>query len=139
MSFVLRLSRRGALHILRAVRLHFDLLPGVLRMEVRNRETVEETRELIDAMFAERAKHGVLGILIVVSESRPIFKVDGYGLNEVLERVKAVPGLRIAGVTDDPGLRASQEYVTLLAKQRGAPMQRFATEEEALAWLREPR
>lgn len=108
-------------------------------MEVRNRETVEETRELIEAMFVEREKHGVLGILIVVSDSRPIFKVDGYGLNEVLERIKAVPGLRIAGVTDDPGLRASQEYVSLLAEQRGAPMRRFATEEEALAWLRGPR
>lgn len=108
-------------------------------MEVRNRETVEETRELIQAMFAQREKHAVLAILIVVKDSRPIFKVDGYGLGEVLERVKAIPGLRIAGVAEDPGLRASQEYVTLLAQQRGAPMQRFATEDEALAWLRAPR
>jgi hypothetical protein len=121
------------------VLLNFELLPGVLRMQVRQRETVDETRELIDAMFAEREKHGVLAILVVVSDSRPIFKVDGYGLNEVLERVKAIPGLRIAGVTDDPGLRASQEYVTLLAQQRGAEMRRFATEDEALAWLREDR
>lgn len=108
-------------------------------MEVRNRETIEETRELIEAMFAEREKHGALAILVVVSDSRPIFKVDGYGLGEVLERVKAIPGLRIAGVTEDAGLRASQEYVTLLAQQRGAEMRRFATEEEALAWLREER
>lgn len=117
----------------------FELLPGVLRAEVRQRETSGETREFIETMFAEREKHGVLGILVVTRESRPLFKVEEYGLSSVLDRVAAIPGLRIAGFTDDPSLRSAHEYVTLLAQQRGAPLRHFTSEADALAWLREPR
>src|SRR5687767_5402057 len=121
------------------MQLKFELLPGVLRMEISQRETAEETRQAIDAMFAEREKHGVLGILVVTNQSRPLFKVEEYGLSAVFARVMAIPGLRVAGVTADPELRGAHDYVTLLASQRGAPMRNFASEPEALAWLREPR
>ena len=119
--------------------LKFDLLPGVLRMEMRRRESAEETREAIDRMFAEREKHGVLGILVVTRESRPLFKVEEYDLTSVFSRALAIPGLRIAGWTDDSATRAAHDYVTLLASQRKAPLRNFASEAEALAWLREPR
>jgi hypothetical protein len=36
--------------------------------------------------FAERAKHGVTAILLVVKESRPIFKVEEYGLSELYRK-----------------------------------------------------
>jgi len=122
------------------VRYEFQILGGgVLRADLRERETMAETREFIEAVFAEREKHGVLAILIVVSESRPLFKVEEYGLSDVFERVKAIPGLRVAGVTKERDTKAAHDYITLLAKQRNAPMRNFSGEPEALAWLREPR
>ncbi len=113
----------------------FELLPGVLRVEIRERETAEETRDGAEAIFAERAKHGVLAILLVAKDSRPIFKVEEYGLSGLLERVAAIAGLRIAVVGDSPELRSAHQYIELLAKQRGVPLRAFASEREALAWL----
>jgi hypothetical protein len=118
------------------MQLKFELLPGVLRAEIRGRETAQETRESAEAIFAERAKHGVLAVLLVVKESRPIFKVEEYGLSGLFDRVVAIPGMRIASVGDSAELRSAHEYIELLAKQRGVALRAFASEREALAWLR---
>jgi hypothetical protein len=114
----------------------FELLPGVLRVEIRGRETAQETKASAEAIFAERAKHGVLAVLITVKESRPIFKVEEFGLSALFERVGAIPGLRIASVGDSAELRSAHEYIELLAKQKGVALRAFASEREALAWLR---
>ena len=122
------------------MRISFELLPGgVLRVEVRERETAEETRQLAESIFAEQARTGALGVLMVALESRPIFKVEQYGLSGILERVAAIPGLRVAVVADDPGLRAAHEYIEVLARQRDVAYRACPTEAIALAWLREPR
>ena len=115
----------------------FELLPGVLRVEIRQRETAQETRQSAEAIFAEREKHGVLALLLVVKESRPIFKVEEYGLSGLFERVAAIPGLRIANVGDSAELRSAHEYIELLAKQRGVALRAFVSEREALAWLQQ--
>ena len=117
----------------------FELQNDVLRVEIRQRETAKETREFAERALAEREKHGVLAILLVLKDSRPIFKVEEYGLSQLLQRIAAVPGLRVASVSDDSALRSSQEYIAFLAKQRDAALRAFASEGEALAWLREPR
>jgi hypothetical protein len=119
--------------------LKFEVQGDVLRVEIRERETAEETREFAERALAEREKHGVLAILLVLKDSRPIFKVEEYGLSQLLQRIAAVPGLRIASVSDDSALRSSQEYIAFLAKQRDTALRAFPTEAEALAWLREPR
>src|SRR3989337_1356935 len=99
----------------------FELLPGVLRVEIRQRETAQQTRDLAEAVFAERARHGVLGILMSAKESRPIFKVEEYGLSRIFERIAAIEGLRVASVSDDAALHGAHQYIELLAKQRGVP------------------
>jgi hypothetical protein len=114
----------------------FELLSGVLRVEIRGRETPQETRELAERVFAEREKHESLAILMCVRESRPIFKVEDYGLSGILDRIRAIPGLRVAVVTDDSGLHAAHEYIEVLALQRGVPYRAFTSEAKALAWLR---
>lgn len=116
-----------------------ELLDGVLRAEIRGRETPEETRELAKAVFAAREKHGVLAILMSVKESRPIFKVEEYGLSEILGRIAAIAGLRVATVADERALHAAHQYVELLAAQRGVAYRAFTQEAEALSWLRAPR
>lgn len=114
----------------------FELLPGVLRVEVRERETPQETRELAERIFAERERHAALAILMCIRASRPIFKVEDYGLSRILERIRAIPGLRVAVVTDDTALHAAHEYIEVLAAQRSVPYRAFMSEAQALAWLR---
>ncbi len=115
----------------------FEGLPGVLRVEIRGRETAQQTRELAERIFAEREKHGALAILMCIRASRPIFKVEDYGLSGILDRLRAVPGLRVAAVTDDSGLHAAHEYIAVLALQRGVPYRAFTSEARALARLRD--
>lgn len=117
----------------------FEVLSDVLRVEIRGRETAGETREIAEKTFAERDRLGLLAILMVVKDSRPIFKVEEYGLSAILQRIADVPGLRIATVADDSALHSAHEYIEFLAKQRGSPYRAFTSEQDALAWLREKR
>lgn len=118
------------------MRMKLELLGDVLRVDVRERETAEETREIAEAVLAERDKLGVLAILISSKDSRPIFKVEEFRISELFDRALAIPGLRVAAATDDRALHAAHEYVELLAAQRGVPFRAFTSEREALAWLR---
>ena len=115
----------------------FERLRDVLRVEIRGRETARETRELAERVFAEREKQGALAILMCIRASRPIFKVEDYGLSGILDRIRAVPGLRVAVVADESGLHAAHEYIEVLALQRGVPYRAFTSEARALAWLRD--
>lgn len=119
--------------------LQFEVLDEVLRVEIRERETADETREIAEKTFAERGKHGSLALLMVVRSSRPIFKVEEYGLSAILGRIAAVPGLRVAAVADDSALHSAHQYVEFLAKQKAVAYRAFTREKEALAWLRSPR
>ena len=108
----------------------------VLRVDIRERETAEETRAMAEAVFGERARRGLLRVLLTGRDSRPIFKVEEYGLSNLLGRMAAIPGLRVAAVSDAAELHAAHQYVALLAKQRGVAYGAFQREDEALAWLR---
>ncbi|MBV8031582.1 MAG: hypothetical protein JO035_08745 [Betaproteobacteria bacterium] len=116
-----------------------EVVGDVLRAEVSERETADEARQFFEAIMAEREKTGALSILIMVRDSRPLYKVEDYQLSHWIERVKAIPGLRVAGVAHERDLKSAQDYVTLLASQRDAPMRNFPSEAQAISWLREPR
>ena len=45
--------------------------------------------------------------------------------------------LRVAFISDSRELALSQEYIELIAKQRGLAFRTFASEQAALAWLTE--
>jgi hypothetical protein len=121
------------------MQLKFEMLDDVLRVEIRERETAQETREIAARTFAEREKHGVLALMMVTRDSRPIFKVEEYGLSGILARLAAIPGLRIASVAAESALHSSHQYIELIAGQRGVPYRAFTSEAQALAWLRSPR
>ncbi len=121
------------------MQLKFEVLHDVLRVEIRGRETAAETKEIADRTFAEREKRGVLALMMVMKDSRPIFKVEEYGLSGILGRIAAIPGLRIASVAADSALHSSHQYIELIARQRGVAYRAFTDEAEALAWLRSPR
>jgi len=84
----------------------------------------------------EAQKSGVDRVLISVHSSRPIFRVQQYGLAEFLEAVASRPAHRIAVVADTFEGRLAQQYVVRIARARGLKVRSFSSEEAAAAWLR---
>jgi hypothetical protein len=112
---------------------------GVLRAELFGRKTAEETQEFIAAVAAEALRTGVTRVLVWVRGSRPIFRVEQYGLSEHFKRAAANPaGYRIALLADAEELRSAHEYVETLARQQGVALRSFRSEAAALDWLESP-
>ena len=107
-----------------------------LRADVHGRETAEETRRFLQAVADEAQKSGVDRVLISVHSSRPIFRVQQYGLAEFLEAIASRPAHRIAAVADTFEGRLAQQYVVRIARARRLNVRSFSSEEAAAAWLR---
>lgn len=107
-----------------------------LRVEVYGRETAEETREYLKAVSAKVLESGVPRVLVWMRNCRPIFKVEKYRISQFLKVAAANADLRVAFLADSEELRASHEYVELLARQQGAKIRAFRDEAAALQWLR---
>ena len=109
-------------------------LAGYLRAEISDRTSADEGREAGAAIFAAQAESGLHRILVVVRGSDPIFRVEQYSLSDMLKRAAGM-GLRVALVSDTKELRASHQYIEVLARQRGAEVRSFRGEAAALKWL----
>jgi len=112
-----------------------DVQPGYLKAEMLERDTAAETAKFVEAIVAALRDKARSRVLVSVRRSRPVFKVEEWKLSEALDKVAAIPGLRIAFVSDTRELGMSQQYIALLGRQRGLDFEAFATEEPALAWL----
>ena len=99
------------------------------------RDTAAETAEFVHAIVAALRLHGLFKLLISIRKSRPVFKVEEWKLSEALDQVMSIPGLKVAFVADTRELAMSQEYIALLARQRGLDFRTFAAEQTALEWL----
>lgn len=86
-------------------------------------------------MATEAEKSGIDRVLISVHSSRPIFRVQQYGLSEFLQMVASRPAHRIAAVADSFEGRLAQQYVVRIARARGLNVRSFSSEEAAAAWL----
>src|SRR5439155_18625713 len=93
--------------------------PGYLKADLFNRQTAEEARDALAAIAAEARKRACSQILISVHASRPLFKVEQYGLPDYFKRVGEVLKYRIALTEDSNELTLSQEYIELLALRNG--------------------
>ena len=107
---------------------------GYLRVDLFNRETAEETRDALAAIAAEARKHACSQILISVHASRPIFKVEQYGLPDYFRELG-----RIALTGDSAELRISQQYIESLARRNGINVRSFPNEQAALYWFKDRR
>ena len=110
---------------------------GYLLAEMTDRETSEETAEFVRALVAGLAEHKANRLLISVHGSRPIYKVEGWGLSGAIEAIKAIPGFRVAFVADTHGMEMAQQYIALLLSQKGIATRNCTSESEAVAWLTE--
>jgi hypothetical protein len=106
-----------------------------LRADVYGRQTAEETRRFLQAVAAEARRSEVDRVLLSVHSSRPIYRVQKYGLAEFLETVASRPAHRIATVADSFESQLAQQYVVRIARARGLNVRSFSSEEAAAAWL----
>jgi len=109
--------------------------PHLLRAELRNRETIEETQRFLQAVLAENRRYRRPSILVQVSASKSVFHVEQHGLIEYFKQLADTSISRIALVGDTPELRLSHDYLELISRQRGLNVRSFATEAAALRWL----
>ena len=102
----------------------FEQAQDHLRAELFGRQTVEETLKFVEALAAEARKSSVTRFVVWVRTSRPIFKQ------------LAVRNVRVALLADSEEVRASHQYIEVLAAQQGAKVRAFRDEARALSWLR---
>ena len=113
----------------------FQRTQGYLRAELFGRQTVEQTFEFVEALAAEARKSAITRILVWVRNSRPIFKVEQYKISEQFRQLAANQDVRVALLADSDEVRASHQYVEVLASQQGARVRAFRDEARAADWL----
>ena len=113
----------------------FENSPEYLRANLYGRETVEDTLQFIEALAAHARKSSATRFLICVRNSRPIFRVEQYKVSELFRQLAANKAVRVALLADSDEVRASHQYVEVLAAQQGAAVRAFRDEKSALSWL----
>ena len=118
------------------MRYRFILRQDNLKVELFNRQTVEDQREFLTALVAYIGKHWRSRILIHIHASRPMFRMDEYGLLECLKALTMKLSCKIALLGDTEELWLSHQYIELLGRQQGINLRCFWDEVAALVWLR---
>jgi hypothetical protein len=113
----------------------FKQAQGYLRADLFGRQTVEQTLEFAQALSAEARTLAANRILIWVRNSRPIFKLERYDISEKFRQLANHRQLRVALLADSDEVRASHQYMEVLASQQGAKVRAFRDEARALDWL----
>jgi hypothetical protein len=116
------------------MRYTIDVHSGYIKAEMHERETGEETRTFVNAIVASLREHAIRRVLISIRASRPVFKVEDWGLSQVMSQVLDM-GLRVAFIADSKEVAMSQEYIALLGQQKGLDFRSFAAEPDAVDWL----
>jgi len=117
----------------------FTIEEDYLKVDLFNRQTAGETREALAAVAVEARKRGCSQILISVHVSRPIFRVEQYGLPDYFKELGETSKCRIALTGDSDELRLSQQYIESLAQRHGVNVRSFPSEQAALQWFKDRR
>ena len=116
---------------------NIEVLPGYIKAEMVERDTAAETQEFVTAILQALRSSRVFKVLISIRSSRPVFKVEEWNLSSVMEELMRLPALKVAFIADTKEISLSQEYIALLAQQRGLAFRAFSAEKAALGWLLE--
>ena len=117
------------------MRYTIEVGPQYIKAEMVERDTAEETKEFVDAVLGALRQHRLLRLLISTRSSRPVYKVESWNLSGALDQVMGMKGLKVALVADSKELAMSQQYIELLAQQRGLAFKTFKSERLAADWL----
>lgn len=105
-----------------------------LRVDLQARETADEMRQAMWAILAECHRTGMSNVMLVTRASRPLFKVQEFGLAAFLDEMSS--GCKVALVADSEDLRASDEHIATMAQQKHVNVRAFRSSVMALRWLR---
>ena len=107
---------------------------GYLRVDLSGRQTAADMREAIARMLDECRRHETPAVLLVTHASRPLFRVEEFGLSGYLEEMTGA--CRVAMVAENAELRASDDYIATVARQKRLNVRTFDDEASAVRWLR---
>jgi len=112
--------------------MHYRIEPkeNHLRAVLYGRDTPQETRDFIHAVHAAWRQHDRPRILIVVRQSRALFKPDDGYVKKLLSAT-----CQVALVGDTQEVNAANEYIAVVARQHGLNIRAFQGERAALRWL----
>ncbi len=107
---------------------------GYLRVDLAGRESAADMREAIARMLEECRSQGTSSVLICTRASRPLFRVEEFGLSAFLDEMTGA--CRVAMVAENADLRASDEYIATMARQKRIAVRTFTDQASAVRWLR---
>jgi hypothetical protein len=107
---------------------------GYLYALMTGRDTAEEMREFLHAVHAACGKHECPKVLMVIRQSRPVFKAEDYGLTTYVKDL-VTPACQVALVGDTEELNAAHEYIEMVARQEGLNTRAFRDVAAALRWM----
>ena len=107
---------------------------GYLRVDLSGRESPADMREAIARMLDECRKQEISSVLICTRASRPLFRVEEFGLSGFLDEMSEA--CKVAMVAENSDLRASDDYIATMARQKRIAVRTFPDEAGAVRWLR---
>ena len=108
-----------------------------LRVKVAGREADKPPSHLCAAILDECGKQGRTRILIELDQKTPLSTTSQYALISRLPELGFTPRHRIALVHKTPAMQAANEFIDVVAGNRGLQVRNFKGVEEAQRWLRE--
>lgn len=108
-----------------------------IRAVLFDRQSAAETRSFLESVIAAATMHDCSHVLISVRASRPLFKVDDYGISDYFSVLRDNPAYRVALLSDSEETYASHRYIEALARLFRARVKSFRSEAAALEWLRD--
>ncbi len=108
-----------------------------LRVKVSGRDEDRPPSELCVAVLSESTKLGRNRILIELDQKSPLSATHQFQLITRLPQIGFTPLHRIALVHSTPEMHEANQFINLIAENRGIPVRNFQGVEVAKDWLRE--
>ena len=108
-----------------------------LRVKVSGRDTDQPPSEVCAAVLKESEKRGRQRILIELDQKFPLSAGNQYQLVTRLPEIGFTPKHRIALVHRRPDMQSANQFINVVAENRGLQVRNFPSTENAMAWLRQ--
>ncbi len=108
-----------------------------LRVKVSGRDADRPPSEVCAAVLSESAKLGRDRILIELDQKSPLSATSQFQLVTRLPELGFTPRHRIALVHSTPEMHEANQFINLIAENRGIQVRNFQGVEIAKDWLRE--
>ncbi|MGQ0655821.1 MAG: hypothetical protein ACT4P4_26785 [Betaproteobacteria bacterium] len=108
-----------------------------LRVKMSGRESNAPPSHVCAAIFRQASKLDLKRILIELDQKTPLSASSQYTLISRLPQIGFTPKHRIAMVHRTPEMQKANEFIDVVADNRGLQVRSFPTVESAEAWLRD--